>query len=140
MLKFYTPQQANNILPQIKLKFINILEIRKKIIKVQSELNEIVKNDLSMEDFFNKKNELNHLILSLYKEIENIESNGILIKSFEEGLLDFPSRRYEKEVWLCWKYGEEKIKFWHHKNEGFMGRKPLSIKGTYNEDNLEDLR
>ena len=140
MLKFYTPQQANNILPQIKLKFINILEIRKKIIKVQSELNEIVKNDLSMEDFFNKKNELNHLILSLYKEIENIESNGILIKTFEEGLLDFPSRRYEKEVWLCWKYGEEKIKFWHHKNEGFMGRKPLSIKGTYNEDNLEDLR
>lgn len=140
MLNFYTPKQANSILPQIKLKFINLLEIRKKIIKVQNELNDIVKEDSSMEIFFNKKNELNHLVASLYKEIENIESNGILIKSFDEGLLDFPSLRFEKEVWLCWKYGEDKIKFWHHKNEGFLGRKPLSIKGTYNEDNPEDLR
>jgi hypothetical protein len=36
--------------------------------------------------------------------------------------------------------GEDKIKFWHGKNEGFVGRKPLSINGTYDNDVLEDLR
>ena len=68
---------------------------------------------------------------SLYKEIEEIEDFGILIKSLDEGLLHFPSQRFNEEVWLCCKVGEEKIKFWHGKNEGFLGRKPLSIKGTY---------
>ena len=94
----------------------------------------------SFKIFFNKKQELNKTISSLYKEIEEIEDFGILIKSLDEGLLDFPSKRFNEEVWLCWKIDEEKIRFWHGKNEGFIGRKPLSVKGTYNEDNLEDLR
>ncbi len=55
-------------------------------------------------------------------------------------LIDFPSIRFNEEVWLCWNTEEEKIRFWHKKNEGFIGRKPLSIKGNYNEDDLDDLR
>ena len=91
-------------------------------------------------DILDKKKELNKIISSLYREIEEIEEFDILIKSVDEGLLDFPSKRFNEEVWLCWKIGEEKIRFWHGKDEGFIGRKPLSIKGNYNEDNLEDLR
>lgn len=140
MFSFYTPIQANKILPEIKSKFKKVLEQRDKIAKIQAELNQVINQDKSLEIFFRKKIELNQTITSIYKNIEEIESFGILIKSFEEGLLDFPSKRYDEEVWLCWKMGEDKIKFWHGKNEGFMGRKPLSIKGTYNEENLEDLR
>ena len=69
-----------------------------------------------------------------------MEEFGILIKSLDEGLVDFASKRFDEEVWLCWKVEEEKVRFWHGKNEGFIGRKPLSVKGNYNEDNLEDLR
>lgn len=139
MFNFFTPEQANKILPEIKLKFNNILEKRKRIIIIQNELNDIINQDSSLELFFSKKNDLNKTILSLYKDIEEIENYGILIKSFDEGLLDFSSKRFDEEVWLCWKVGEDRIKFWHGKNEGFVGRKPLSIKGTYNEDSLEDL-
>ena len=32
-----------------------------------------------------------------------------------------------EEVWLCWKYGETEIKFWHEKDSGFMGRKPIEV-------------
>lgn len=140
MFSFYTPIQANKILPEIKSKFKKVLEQRDKIAKIQAELNLVISQDKSFEVFFRKKMELNQMITSIYKNIEEIESFGILIKSFDEGLLDFPSKRYDEEVWLCWKMGEDKIKFWHGKNEGFMGRKPLSIKGTYNEESLEDLR
>lgn len=140
MFSFYTPIEANKILPEIQSKFKKVLEQRDKITKINAELNEVISQDKSFEIFFRKKMELNQTINSIYKNIEDIESFGILIKSFDEGLLDFPSKRYDEEVWLCWKIGEDKIKFWHRKNEGFMGRKPLSIKGTYNEENLEDLR
>ena len=52
-----------------------------------------------------------------------------MIKSIEQGLLDFPSKRFDDEVWLCWKYGETEIKFWHEKDSGFIGRKPIETVG-----------
>ncbi len=140
MFNFFTPDQANEILPEIKRRFNKIIDKRNEIIIIQNELNSIIGENQSFKIFFNKKQELNKTISSLYKEIEEIEDLGILIKSLDEGLLDFPSKRFNEEVWLCWKLNEEKIRFWHGKNEGFIGRKPLSVKGTYNEDNLEDLR
>ncbi len=140
MFDFYNPDQANDLLPEIKRRFNKIIDKRNEIIVIQNELNSIIGEYQSFKIFFNKKQELNKTISSLYKEIEEIEDFGILIKSLDEGLLDFPSKRFNEEVWLCWKIDEEKIRFWHGKNEGFIGRKPLSVKGTYNEDNLEDLR
>jgi hypothetical protein len=41
------------------------------------------------------------------------------------GLLDFPSLRDGREVYLCWKYGEDQIDFWHDMDAGFMGRQPI---------------
>jgi hypothetical protein len=140
MINFYTPDQANDLLPEIKKRFIKIINKKNEIVMIQNELNSIISYNRPFEIFFQKKIELNRTISSLYKEIEEVEEFGILIKSLDEGLVDFASKRFDEEVWLCWKVDEEKIRFWHGKNEGFIGRKPLSVKGNYNEDNLEDLR
>jgi hypothetical protein len=56
---------------------------------------------------------------------EEINRAGAQIKSLEEGLLDFPSRRDGEEVLLCWKLGEDEIRYWHGMDEGFSGRRPL---------------
>ena len=56
---------------------------------------------------------------------ERIDAAGAQIKSLEEGLLDFPSLRDGEEILLCWKLGEEEIRYWHGVDEGFAGRKPL---------------
>jgi hypothetical protein len=56
---------------------------------------------------------------------EEINAAGAQIKSLEEGLLDFPSRRDGELVLLCWKLGEDEIRYWHGVDEGFAGRKPL---------------
>ena len=56
---------------------------------------------------------------------EEVNAAGAQIKSLEEGLLDFPSRRDGELVLLCWKLGEEEIRYWHGADEGFAGRRPL---------------
>jgi hypothetical protein len=56
---------------------------------------------------------------------ERIDAAGAQIKSLEEGLLDFPSERDGEEILLCWKLGEDEIRYWHGVDEGFAGRKPL---------------
>src|SRR5919112_3637187 len=138
MFNLYTPDKANEFLPEIKKRFNIIVGYRNRIVIIQNELSNITSNRYSFKSFFDKKMELNKTITLLYKELEEVENLGILIKSLDEGLIDFPSIRFNEEVWLCWNIEEEKVKFWHGKNEGFIGRKPLSNKGNYDEDDLED--
>ena len=47
------------------------------------------------------------------------------MKGVEPGLVDFPSLREGREVYLCWREGEDQIDFWHEVDAGFAGRQPL---------------
>ena len=59
------------------------------------------------------------------KHIQPIIDRGILIQSIGQGLVDFPSIREGREVYLCWKVEELDIQFWHEVDSGFAGRQPL---------------
>jgi hypothetical protein len=60
---------------------------------------------------------------ALREVFEKIEQIGVLIKDLDIGLIDFLTRYQGREVCLCWKLGEERIRFWHGTDEGFAGRK-----------------
>ena len=123
---YFTPLDANKILLEIQKQFSQIILLRNKVISLQEDLQKITNEGSKLGTFIAKKQELNREVSRLYKEIEGLEKQGIMIKSVDDGLLDFPSLRFDEEVWLCWKYGESEIKFWHGRDEGFMGRKPLA--------------
>lgn len=57
--------------------------------------------------------------------VRRIHALGGVLKDINQGLVDFPSLRDGREVFLCWKHGEESISFWHDTESGFAGRKPL---------------
>ncbi len=60
----------------------------------------------------------------LVKILNRLESIGILVKSLDDGLIDFPHvRRNGEEVYLCYRLGEEDIIFWHSLDSGFAGRR-----------------
>ena len=54
-----------------------------------------------------------------------IQSHGAQVKDVDTGLLDFPARRDDTDIELCWQVGEDRIEYWHGVDEGFAGRKPL---------------
>ena len=56
---------------------------------------------------------------------ERIEEIGVLVKDLDIGLIDFLTLYHGREVCLCWKLGEESIRFWHGTEEGFPGRKAI---------------
>jgi hypothetical protein len=123
---YFTPKDVNKILLEIQKQFSQIILLRNKVISLQEDLQKITNEGSKLGTFIAKKQELNREVSRLYKEIEGLEKQGIMIKSVDDGLLDFPSLRFDEEVWLCWKYGESEIKFWHGRDEGFMGRKLLA--------------
>lgn len=127
MFSHFTVKEANALLPSTITKFKELVSLKNKIIKTQNEMETDPKYMSSLKEYILKKQEFNAAIANFYKAIDEIEKTGVVVKSVEEGLLDFPSLRFNEEIWLCWKEGETEIKFWHGKDEGFGGRKPLDV-------------
>jgi hypothetical protein len=61
--------------------------------------------------------------------LEEVIRLGCRPTSLDLGLVDFPARLEGREVNLCWRLGETRIDYWHGLEEGFSGRKPLSVPG-----------
>ena len=127
MFSFFTTNQANEALPDVIKKYEYALAKRTEVSKLEQQLQISLSNTNSFEEYVTLKQQLNSAITKFYESVEILENTGVMVKSIEQGLLDFPSKRFDDEVWLCWKYGETEIKFWHEKDSGFMGRKPIEV-------------
>lgn len=78
-----------------------------------------------------------HLAETIKAALERIHSTGCLVKDLDLGLLDFPAVVDNEEVYLCWKFGEDRIRFYHRQDEGFAGRKPLDPRDQGSGDTVQ---
>jgi hypothetical protein len=63
--------------------------------------------------------------LALRSALLELQALEIVLRDLERGLIDFPSIRDGREVYLCWEEGEDRIEFWHDLEAGYAGRQPL---------------
>jgi hypothetical protein len=63
--------------------------------------------------------------LELRDSMIELRELEVVLRDLDRGLLDFPSLRDGREVYLCWQEGEDAIGFWHEPDAGFGGRRPL---------------
>ena len=127
MTTYFSTSDANKILPSVIKKFNYSKMLKNEIIKMEKQMSLDLTSKTSMKDYIILKQKLNAKVTEFYQSIEDLESIGVVLKGLEQGLLDFPAKRFDEELWLCWKEGETEIKFWHEKDSGFMGRKPISV-------------
>ncbi len=127
MFSFFTTNEANKALPDVIKKFEHALKKKNEVTKLEQQLQLSLSTTNSFEEYVSLKQKLNSAMIKFYESFETLENTGVIVKSIEQGLLDFPSKRFDEEVCLCWKYGETEIKFWHDKDSGFMGRKPVEV-------------
>ena len=62
---------------------------------------------------------------ALARTIDAIAEHGAEVKDVDEGLIDFPALHRGETVLLCWKLGEDEIRWWHRVEDGFAGRRPV---------------
>lgn len=127
MFSYFSLAQANEILPTVIEKFEFVSAKKNELVKIEQQLQISLSDTSNFEEYVTIKRQLNTAVTKFYQALEDLENTGVVVKSIEEGLLDFPSKRFDEEIWLCWKYGEKEIKFWHEKDSGFQGRKPISV-------------
>ncbi len=63
--------------------------------------------------------------LALRSVLAELQGMGIIVRDLDRGLVDFPSLRDGREIYLCWIEDEDEIGFWHDLDTGFSGREPL---------------
>ena len=63
--------------------------------------------------------------LELQAGAEEMAERDIVLRDLDRGLVDFPTLREGREVYLCWVNGEPDIGFWHQLDAGYAGRQEL---------------
>ena len=127
MGSYFTVKSANEILPIIIKKYEYAKKQKDLIIKTEQELTQSMSTENSLIDYATLKQKLNSAVTKFYQSLEDLENTGVVVKQLDQGLLDFPAKRFDQEIWLCGKECETVFKFWHEKDSGFMGRKPISV-------------
>jgi hypothetical protein len=75
------------------------------------------------------KVEVHELLASFEEGWAEVQRTGAVVKDPRVGLVDFYGRLGGEPVWLCWRFGEESIAYYHGLDEGLAGRKPLGADG-----------
>lgn len=65
------------------------------------------------------------MIDQMQAAVARIDELGITLRDIETGLIDFPALANGRQIWLCWRLGEDDIGWWHELSEGFSGRRAL---------------
>jgi len=125
--RYFTLQEAEKSLPELSIKLNKLIRISKAIkllnnfeIKYEDEFQFISYEVNSRKN----KHKLNYEFYLLLEEILNF---GAIVKDLNFGLVDFYSMHNGKEIFLCWKLGENNIKYWHEANSVFDERKPINL-------------
>src|SRR5262245_45480258 len=111
MPRYFTLPEANETLAIIKPLIEEILTLRQTLLDRREEVWPVVQRALGnggSQVASKLAFEFNHLDALVHK----VQDTGVIIKDINIGLLDFPYLKEGREVYLCWKHGEEGIAFW----------------------------
>jgi len=124
MLKYYTPTEANNLLDVVRPMVGQLVEISARIHAHQPEIWAVVQKSAG-----NGGNpELSKLLPDFDKLdalLHRLQDMDIQVKDLTTGLIDFPALRDGRIIYLCWKYNEGQVQFWHEIEAGFSGRQSI---------------
>lgn len=121
---YFTLEEANGIVREIRPILAQILEIRQGILDRRPEVWPALAM-MAGNGGNRAAAEVERDFLRLDALVRRILATGAVIKDLNTGLVDFLSLREDEEVYLCWQYGEDEIRFWHPVDAGFSGRQPL---------------
>lgn len=127
----FTLDEANSLVPWLEEAFHRLESVRLEHLALQERLTGLLQHwegnepPASNDDLTDIREEMDRLASQIEDGVEDILDRGIIVRTVDTGLVDFPSQRDGREIYLCWIRGEERIDFWHETDRGFAHRQPL---------------
>lgn len=121
-----TIHEADQLLPNIHTTLTELRELQKTLTLLEDvEVDVEEQNYDSIRSLTKVNMDFHRLSYEFYQKLYDLERVGIVIKDLDEGIIDFFSKFEGRDVFLCWKLGEQTITHWHELEETFDQRKQI---------------
>jgi hypothetical protein len=121
--KKFTLVEANKTLPLVKRIVKDIVGVHNECSHLQASISSTSRG--RQLDLLEGKLEVK--LQRLHDLVEEINQVGCELKDCSIGLIDYLARHQGRDIYLCWKLGEERVNYWHELHSGFAGRQPVSV-------------
>jgi hypothetical protein len=132
-VRHFTPEEANAALAEVRPLVERMVALRREHVAAlarQEELDGRIRGNgggIPPAELADAAAEVDREARSLARVIDELAERGVEVKDIDEGLVDFPALRHGETVLLCWKLGEDAIRYWHTVDGGFAGRRALPL-------------
>ena len=130
--RLYTVDEVNALLPKVIARWETVMQLRQQLKGLYQELEaagappgHAAPADASAK-VARDRAVFDGLAEALKDEVEAINATGCVIRDIESGLCDWEGEHEGRIVWLCWRYGERELGWFHELDAGFRGRRPIS--------------
>lgn len=121
MGKLFTVEEANALLPYLAPALV---ELREKF-EEAAQIRVLVTRAAAGNGWSEKREEWARTLARVADLMERLQGWEVELKDISTGLVDFPTMIEGREAYLCWRLGEPEVAYWHGKEDGFRGRRPL---------------
>jgi len=126
---YFTVEQANKALPLVKRIVADILTdygVWRDLMRQFEVLSASATDETGeSEEQTAVRAQVDDAAYRIHSYMEELAQIGCVFKGFEQGLVDFHSKRGDRDVLLCWKHGEPAVEHWHELEGGFDKRQPV---------------
>jgi hypothetical protein len=133
--RFYDIDAANALVPELESIVTVLAEQRAELVRLRDHA--LARSPdagrdaepLTDEELRLLRLRMQGLVDQMAAGVARIDGLGLTLRDIESGLVDIPALVTGRQVWLCWRHGEEHVDSWHELDSGFSGRRPLSELG-----------
>jgi hypothetical protein len=139
MARFFGLDEAADTLPELRGILTRLRDQRGELIRLRDEVLErqeaveaggetgtAASRSADAADLRRMRLRMQGVIDQMQAGVARIDELGITLRDIETGLVDFPALVSGRQVWLCWRLGENAIDSWHELTTGVAGRRPLA--------------
>ena len=156
MSRFFDLDEANDTLPEVRTILESLRDEREELIRLRDRVVELQAAETSPSETPTEANvgrqgrapepaepsesadastdpevrvlrlRMQGVIDQMQAGVARIDELGITLREIQTGLIDFPALASGRQIWLCWRLGEDEIGSWHELSEGFGNRHALA--------------
>ena len=116
--RYFTLEQANAVMQAIRPLISEIMAIRHAILEDRPRVWPVIERAAG-NGGSKLASEMAREFQRLDRLVREINATGAILKDINTGLVDFPALREGREIYLCWRYDEPAVSYWHELDGGF---------------------
>ena len=127
--KYFTLAEANRTLPLVKRVVADITALypkwRELVYRYEYAAAQARPDWGESTEQLELRGDIEAVARDINQYLQELEQVGCVFKGFEQGLVDFYGKLDGRDVFWCWKVGEDRIDHWHDLEAGYAGRQPV---------------